>query len=94
MLQLAACGCRSKDIGIQCHPENRLPTDTQSILKIIAVLERFSFEVLHLNISSMEDTVLYSFVIKIGLECQLSLEELAVEVQQSFFSEPVFLNEI
>ncbi|KAK8508444.1 hypothetical protein V6N13_093319 [Hibiscus sabdariffa] len=64
------------------------------ILKIIAVLERFSFEVLHLNISSMEDTVLYSFVIKIGLECQLSLEELAVEVQQSFFSEPVFVNEI
>ncbi|XVF64956.1 hypothetical protein PTKIN_Ptkin09bG0208400 [Pterospermum kingtungense] len=64
------------------------------ILKIIAVLEKFSFEVLYLNISSMEDTVLYSFVIKIGLECQLSLEELAVEVQQSFFSEPVFLNEI
>ncbi|XP_007034615.2 PREDICTED: transcription factor MUTE [Theobroma cacao] len=64
------------------------------ILKIIAVLEKFSFEVLHLNISSMEDTVLYSFVIKIGLECQLSLEELAVEVQRSFFSEPVFLNEI
>ncbi|MBA0858301.1 hypothetical protein Goshw_024086 [Gossypium schwendimanii] len=64
------------------------------ILKIIAVLEKFSFEVLHVNISSMEDTVLYSFIIKIGLECQLSLEELAVEVQQSFFSEPVFLNEI
>ncbi|KAE8697872.1 Transcription factor MUTE [Hibiscus syriacus] len=69
----------------------RIPSQ---ILKIIAVLERFSFEVLHLNVSSMEDTVLYSFVIKIGLECQLSLEELAVEVQQSFFSEPVFLNEI
>ncbi|XVF65057.1 hypothetical protein PTKIN_Ptkin09bG0215900 [Pterospermum kingtungense] len=64
------------------------------ILKIIAVLEKFSFEVLHLNISSMEDTVLYSFVIKIGLECQLSLEELVVEVQHSFFSEPIFLNEI
>ncbi|KAE8726465.1 Transcription factor MUTE [Hibiscus syriacus] len=64
------------------------------IIKIISVLERFSFEVLHLNISSMEDTVLYSFVVKIGLECQLSLEELAVEVQQSFFSDPVFLNQI
>ncbi|KAK9137194.1 hypothetical protein Sjap_007788 [Stephania japonica] len=47
------------------------------ILKIIDVLEKLSFEVLHLNISSMEDTVLYSFVIKIGLECQLSVEELA-----------------
>ncbi|KAF5465636.1 transcription factor MUTE [Juglans microcarpa x Juglans regia] len=54
------------------------------IVRIVTVLERLSFEVLHLNISSMEDTVLYSFVIKIGLECQLSVEELAVEVQRSF----------
>ncbi|KAK9139654.1 hypothetical protein Scep_009335 [Stephania cephalantha] len=54
------------------------------ILKIIDVLETLSFEVLHLNISTMEDTVLYSFVIKIGLECQLSVEELAQKVQQSF----------
>lgn len=35
------------------------------VVKIISVLERFSFEVLHLNISSMEETVLYSFVIKV-----------------------------
>ncbi|XP_044498310.1 transcription factor MUTE isoform X2 [Mangifera indica] len=35
------------------------------IVKIISVLEKLSFEVLHLNISSMEDTVLYSFVIKV-----------------------------
>lgn len=35
------------------------------IVKIISVLERLSFEVLHLNITSMEDTVLYSFVIKV-----------------------------
>ena len=35
------------------------------ILKIINVLEKLSFEVLHLNISSMEETVLYSFVIKV-----------------------------
>jgi hypothetical protein len=35
------------------------------IAKIISVLERLSFDVLHLNISSMEDTVLYSFVIKV-----------------------------
>ncbi|KAI9128537.1 hypothetical protein K1719_000020 [Acacia pycnantha] len=54
------------------------------VSKIISVLERLSFEVLHLNISSMEDTVLYQFVLKIGLECQLSLEELAVGVQQTF----------
>ncbi|KAM7259925.1 hypothetical protein ACFE04_015666 [Oxalis oulophora] len=61
------------------------------IVKIVTVLERLSFEVLHLNVSSMEDTVLYSFVIKIGLECQLSVEELAIEVQQSFFSPPDFV---
>ncbi|GLU08823.1 hypothetical protein SLE2022_257090 [Rubroshorea leprosula] len=67
---------------------------TGQVLKIISVLERLCFEVLHLNVSSMEDTVLYSFVVKIGLECQLSLEELAVEVQQSFFSEPVYVNDI
>lgn len=36
------------------------------IMRIISVLERLSFEVLHLNISSMEDTVLYSFVIKVN----------------------------
>ncbi|KAK6913886.1 Myc-type, basic helix-loop-helix (bHLH) domain [Dillenia turbinata] len=64
------------------------------LLKIIGVLEKLSFEILHLNISSMEDTVLYSFVIKIGLECQLSVEELAYEVQQSFCQDALCANEI
>ncbi|KAF3659695.1 Transcription factor MUTE [Capsicum baccatum] len=65
------------------------------IVKIINVLEKLSFEILHLNISTMQDTVLYSFVIKIGLECQLSVEELAVEVQKSFSSTDVFcINEV
>ncbi|GJV57244.1 hypothetical protein Tco_1458249 [Tanacetum coccineum] len=54
------------------------------VVKIVNLLEKLALEILHLNISSMEDTVLYSFVIKIGLECQLSVEELAVEVQKSF----------
>ncbi len=35
------------------------------IVRIINILEKLSFEVLHLNISSMEDTVLYSFVVKV-----------------------------
>lgn len=35
------------------------------VVRIIAVLEKLSFEILHLNISTMEDTVLYSFVIKV-----------------------------
>ncbi|KAK4425726.1 Transcription factor MUTE [Sesamum alatum] len=57
------------------------------IVRIISVLEKLSFEILRLNISSMEDTVLYSFVIKIGVECTVSVEELALEVQQSFCCE-------
>ncbi|CAN1129450.1 Transcription factor MUTE [Linum perenne] len=56
------------------------------VVKIITVLEMLSFEVLHLNISSMDDTVLYSFLLKIGLECGVSMEELALEVQRTFFS--------
>ncbi|KAK4266404.1 hypothetical protein QN277_027333 [Acacia crassicarpa] len=54
------------------------------LAKIIAVLERLSFQVLYLNISTMDYTVLHHFVVKIGLDCQLSLEELAMEVQRSF----------
>ncbi|XP_065859320.1 transcription factor MUTE [Euphorbia lathyris] len=64
------------------------------IVRIIHVLESFSFQVLNLNISSMEDTVLYSFVVQIGLECQLSVEELAVEVQKSFFHDQVYTNQM
>ncbi|XP_028761068.1 transcription factor MUTE-like [Neltuma alba] len=66
------------NLRVICH---RIPGQ---VSKIISVLERLSFEVLHLNISSMDDTVLYHFVVKIGLECQLSLEELAMGVQQTF----------
>ncbi|CAN8269927.1 unnamed protein product, partial [Cochlearia groenlandica] len=54
------------------------------LVRIISVLENLSFQVLHLNISSMEDTVLYFFVVKIGLECHVSLEELTLEIQKSF----------
>ncbi|WCJ23677.1 basic helix-loop-helix (bHLH) DNA-binding superfamily protein [Euphorbia peplus] len=64
------------------------------IVRIIHVLEKLCFQVLHLNISSMEDTVLYSFVVKIGLECQLSVEELAVEVQKSFFPDQLYTNHL
>lgn len=37
------------------------------LVKIISVLEKLSFQVLHLNISSMEETVLYFFVVKVHL---------------------------
>ncbi|CAI0466354.1 unnamed protein product [Linum tenue] len=58
------------------------------VVRMVSVLEMLSFEVLHLNISSMDDTVLYSFLLKIGLECEVSMEELAVEVHRTFFSPP------
>ncbi|KAJ4898448.1 Transcription factor MUTE [Raphanus sativus] len=54
------------------------------LVRIISVLEKLSFQVLHLNISSMEETVLYFFLVKIGLECHLSLEDLTLEIQKSF----------
>lgn len=37
------------------------------LVKIISVLEKLSFQVLHLNISSMEETVLYFFVVKVHI---------------------------
>ncbi|KAM3391927.1 hypothetical protein ACQJBY_013203 [Aegilops geniculata] len=52
--------------------------------RIVALLESLHLEVLHVNISTMDDTVLHSFVLKIGLECQLSVEDVAFEVQQTF----------
>nr|GME03784.1 transcription factor MUTE [Ipomoea batatas] len=88
----ASCNSPVADVEVRISGTNvilrtvsrRIPGQ---IVRIITVLERLSFEILHLNISSMEDTVLYSFVVKIGLECQLSVEDLALEVQQSFRSE-------
>lgn len=38
-------------------------------------------------------TLDYEYVLQIGLECQLSVEELAVQVQQSFlFPQTVYTN--
>ncbi|XP_043724005.1 transcription factor MUTE-like [Telopea speciosissima] len=62
-------------------------------LKIITLLDKLAFEILQINISTKEDTVLYSFLIKIGLECQLSLEDLVVEVQQSFCQDVICVNQ-
>ncbi|XP_020586858.1 transcription factor MUTE [Phalaenopsis equestris] len=91
--ELSAC-CNSSvaDVEAKISGSNViLKTLSKSIpgqmVKIITVLERLGFEILHLSISSMEDTVLYSFVIKIGLQCQLSVEDLALEVQRSFSQE-------
>ncbi|XP_019200130.1 PREDICTED: transcription factor SPEECHLESS-like [Ipomoea nil] len=54
-------------------------------VKIISALEDLSLEILHVSISVINDhTMLNSFTIKIGIECQLSAEELAQQIQQTF----------
>ncbi|KAI4317753.1 hypothetical protein L6164_025598 [Bauhinia variegata] len=95
----ASCNSSVADVEVKISGPNvilkvishRIPGQ---VAKIISILERLSFEVLHLNISSMEDTVLYHLVVKIGLECQLSLEELAMEVQKSFCPDAAIAMEI
>uniref|UniRef100_A0A0D9WKM7 BHLH domain-containing protein n=1 Tax=Leersia perrieri TaxID=77586 RepID=A0A0D9WKM7_9ORYZ len=53
-------------------------------VRIIAFLETLHLEVLHLNITTMDDTLLYSFVLSIGLDCHLSVDDLATEVHHTF----------
>ncbi|KAL0728887.1 hypothetical protein Bca4012_024980 [Brassica carinata] len=55
------------------------------VMKIIAALEDLALEILQVNINSVDETMLNSFTIKIGIECQLSAEELAQQVQQTFY---------
>ncbi|XVF12625.1 hypothetical protein REPUB_Repub08aG0135100 [Reevesia pubescens] len=53
-------------------------------VKIISALEDLSLEILNVNINTVDETMLNSFTIKIGIECQLSAEELAHQIQQTF----------
>ncbi|CAL5059040.1 unnamed protein product [Urochloa decumbens] len=56
-------------------------------LKIIAALENLSLEILHVSVSTVDDdTMVHSFTIKIGIECELSAEELVHEIQQTFLT--------
>ncbi|CAI9092373.1 OLC1v1027593C1 [Oldenlandia corymbosa var. corymbosa] len=55
------------------------------VVKIISTLEDLSLEILQLDISNIDDsTIMFSFTIKIGIECQLSAEELAQQIQLTF----------
>ncbi|EOA13568.1 hypothetical protein CARUB_v10026630mg [Capsella rubella] len=54
------------------------------VTKIIATLEDLALEILQVNINTVDETMLNSFTIKIGIECQLSAEELAQQIQQTF----------
>ncbi|KAK4786697.1 hypothetical protein SAY86_010530 [Trapa natans] len=55
------------------------------ITKIISVLEDLSLEILQVNINPADEvTMVNSFTIKIGIECQLSADDLVHHIQQSF----------
>ncbi|CAN6231120.1 unnamed protein product [Urochloa humidicola] len=54
-------------------------------LKIIAALESLSLEIVHVSVTTVDDdTMVHSFTIKIGIECELSAEELVHEIRQTF----------
>ncbi|CAN8302078.1 unnamed protein product [Cochlearia groenlandica] len=54
------------------------------VMKIVSALEDLALEILQVNINTVDETMLNSFTIKIGIECQLSAEELAQQIQQTF----------
>jgi len=66
----ASCNSSVADVEVKISGSNvilkvisqRIPGQ---VARIITILESLSFEVLHLNISSMEETVLYQFVVKV-----------------------------
>ncbi|XP_024990560.1 transcription factor SPEECHLESS-like [Cynara cardunculus var. scolymus] len=52
--------------------------------KIISVLEDLSLEILQATINTIDETLVNSFTIKIGIECKLSAEDLAQHIQHTF----------
>eukprot|EP00249_Psilotum_nudum_P000793 c12919_g1_i1 orf=862-2271(+) len=55
------------------------------LLKTIAAIENLHLTIMQLTITTVELTVLYSFSVKIGVECRLqTVSELAISIQQIF----------
>ncbi|XP_073135834.1 transcription factor FAMA isoform X2 [Henckelia pumila] len=54
------------------------------LVKLIAALEDLQLSILHTNITTIEQTVLYSFNVKIGGEARVTAEDIANSVQQIF----------
>ncbi|KAL8240814.1 hypothetical protein R6Q59_014169 [Mikania micrantha] len=52
--------------------------------KLLQVLEDLSLEILQAGINTVEETMVNSFTIKIGIECQLSAEDLVQHIQKTF----------
>ncbi|GFP91323.1 transcription factor speechless [Phtheirospermum japonicum] len=53
-------------------------------VRIVCALQELDLEILHVKISTVDERVLNSFTIKIGIECQLSAQELAQQIHQTF----------
>ncbi|KAJ1690903.1 hypothetical protein LUZ63_015058 [Rhynchospora breviuscula] len=56
----------------------------RQMLKIVAVLDNLSLEILQASISIVNGTMLNSFTIKIGVDCDLSIEDLVQEIKRTF----------
>ncbi|KAH9604200.1 hypothetical protein KSS87_004846 [Heliosperma pusillum] len=54
------------------------------LLRAIAALEDLRLTILHTNITTIEQTVLYSFNVKVGSEASFTAEDIASSVQQIF----------
>ncbi|PON63742.1 Basic helix-loop-helix transcription factor [Parasponia andersonii] len=54
------------------------------LIKAIAALEDLQFNILHTNITTIEQTVLYSFNVKVTSESRSTAEDIASSVQQIF----------
>ncbi|XP_052208098.1 transcription factor FAMA-like [Diospyros lotus] len=52
------------------------------LVKTIAALEDLQLSILHTNITTIEQTVLYSFNVKVGGEARFTAEDIASSVQQ------------
>ncbi|KAJ1278841.1 hypothetical protein BS78_04G110200 [Paspalum vaginatum] len=85
----AAAGLSLPDVKVEfAGPNLVLKTVSRrapgQALRIIAALENLSMEILHVSVTTVDDTMVHSFTIKIGIECELSAEELVQEIQQTF----------
>ncbi|KAG6387758.1 hypothetical protein SASPL_152950 [Salvia splendens] len=54
------------------------------VAKIVSALEDLALEILQVNVNKLDEKMLNCFTIKIGIECQLSAQELAEHIQQTF----------
>lgn len=54
------------------------------LIKAIAALEDLQLSILHTNITTIEQTVLYSFKVQVGSESRFTAEDIASSVQQIF----------